>query len=603
MQNFFTKTKTYIATHKKTSIFIAIVILIVAYFIYTKATATTGETTYTLGTVQTGTIVSSITGSGQVSAGRTLDLKPQASANVTYVPVVAGQTVTQGQLIAELDDTTAQKAVRDAQASLESAQISLEKEQEPATSLTLLQAQDAVTQANSDLTQSYQDGFNDVSSTFLDLPGIITGVDGALHNTDVNTSTNNQQNIDFYQNAASQYENAATDGKAAGYASDAQAKYQAALAAYNKTFADYKATDRTADTATLQGLIDETYQTSELVADAVKSTNNLIQYYQDTINAQSQTPAAKSTTYLSSIAGYTGKINADVSTLLDAKTTITNDISNIPEKQASLEQVTTGADPLDLQSAQLAVTRAQNSLQDAKDTLADYSVTAPFSGTLASVDVNVGDPASSDTAVATLITSDQVVDIPLNEVDVSKVQLGDKATLTFDAIDDLTLTGKVASIDTVGTVTQGVVNYTVTIAFDSTDPRVKPGMSTTASIITEVHSDVLTVPSSAVKTNAAGSYVLAFPAGTTTADQTSIISETAPEQIPVTVGISDDTNTEIDSGLTADQQIVTKSVVATVAKTATTAASATSLLGGGATGRTTGAARGGASAFGAARGG
>ena len=598
MQTIFTKTKEYVTTHKKTSI--GIVIVLIAYFIYTQATSTAGQTTYTLGTAQTGTIVSSITGTGQVSAGRTLDLKPQASGNVTYVPVAAGQKVSQGQLIVELDSTTAQKAVRDAQANLESAQLSLQKLQEPATSLTLLQAQDAVTQANADLTQSYQDGFNQVSSTFLDLPGIITGINGALHNTDVNTSTNAQQNIAFYQNSAAQNETFATSGKAASYASDAETKYQTALNAYNQTFADFKVTDRSASTATIQNLIDETYQTSQLIADAVKSANTLIQYYQDQVTAANNTPAAKSTTYLTNLAGYTGKINADVSALLASKTTITNDIANVPIKQASLQETTSGADPLDLQSSQLSVTRAQNALQDAKDTLANYSVTAPFSGTLATVDVKVGDPASTGTAVATLITTDQVVDIPLNEVDVSKVQLGDKATLTFDAIDGLTLTGKVASIDTVGTVTQGVVNYTVSIAFDSTDPRVKPGMSTTASIITEVHADVLTVPSSAVKSNNGGSYVLAFPTGVVPSGTTSYVSATAPQQIPVTVGISDDLNTEIDSGLTANQQIVTRSVIATT-KT-TPAASATSLLGGttgrpsGATGTRTGGAGAAASA-------
>ena len=227
------------------------------------------------------------------------------------------------------------------------------------------------------------------------------------------------------------------------------------------------------------------------------------------------------------------------------------------------------------------MTNAQNSLQDAKDNLSNDYVYAPFAGTVADVDVHVGDPASSGTTVVTLIADNQVVVIPLNEVDVSKVSIGDKATMTFDAVDGLTLTGKVTAMDTVGTVTQGVVNYNVTISFDSTDPRVLPGMSSTASIITEVHPDVLTVPSSAVKTSANGSYVLAFvPALTDTTPatgETGVASATTPQEIPVTTGISDDTNTEIDSGLTNGQQIVTRTVVATAIKATT--ASAPSLLG------------------------
>ena len=421
----------------------------------------------------------------------------------------------------------------------------------------------------------------------------------------MNSTTNNQQNISFYQNASAQYETGSNVGKAANYAADAEAKYQAALAAYDKNFADYKSTDRTADTATIQNLIDETYQTSELIADAVKSSNTLIQYYQDMMTAAGNTPAAKSTTYLTDLAGYTGKVDADVSTLLGDKTSITNDTAAIPEDQANLDKLNSGTDPLDIQSSQLSVTNAQNALQDAKDTLANYSVTAPFSGTLADVDVNVGDPASSATTVATLITTDENLVIPLNEVDVSKVKIGDKATITFDAISGLTLTGKVAAIDTVGTVSSGVVNYSVTISFDAINPQVLPGMTATASIITQVNSDVLTVPASAVKSSAGGSYVLAFPNGTVPTGQTSFVSTTAPEEIPVTVGATDGTNTEIDSGLTEGQEIVTKSVTSTTAAAKTTTASAASLLGGGAAGRTTGAARtgGGAAAFGAARGG
>lgn len=591
MQNIFTKTGTSIKTHKKTSIFIAIVILVVAYFIYKKATSTTGETTYTLGAVQTGTIVSSISGSGQVSAGRTLNLTPQASGQITYLPVVAGQTVSEGQLIATIDDTTAQEAVRNAESSLQSAQLSLEKLQEPTSTSTLLQAQNSVTQATTALAQSYQDGFNDISSTFLDLPSIITGVDSALHNDDVNTSANGQQNISFYQDAASRGETAANDGKAASLAADAESKYQAAKTAYNKTFTDYKNTDRTADPATIQNLLNETYTTAEAIADAVKSANNLIQYYQDTVTQASGTPAPKSNTYLTNLGGYSGKVNGDVATLLSAKNTITNDASSLPEDQANLASITAGVDPLDIQSQQLSITNAENSLQEAKDTLANYSIVAPFSGTLASVPLHVGDQASSGTTVATLITTDDVLIIPLNEIDVSSVKVGDKATVTFDAISGLTMTGKVAQIDSVGTVSQGVVNYNVTIAFDTSNSQVLPGMTATASIITQVHPDVLTVPAGAVKTSGGGSYVLTIPNAT----GTSIISSTiVPEQVPVTVGLSDDANTEIDSGLTEGETIVTKTTVATAAKPTATAASATSLLGGG--GRTAGAGAGRATA-------
>ena len=391
----------------------------------------------------------------------------------------------------------------------------------------------------------------------------MTGLDGILHNSDVNTTTNQQRNIDFYGDASGALEGSANFGKAAQYKSNAESAYLKAKASYDKTSTDYKNANRNSDPSTVKALLDETYNTSVSISDAIKSANSLIQYYQDVATAQNKTPIPKSNSQLNTLSGYTGVINGDVTSLANSKSTISNDELSVPEQTASLAKVQSGADALDIQSAQLTVTQRQNALQDAKDNLENYYIRAPFSGTLSAVNVKVGDPANSATAVASLIANDQVATVTINEVDAAKIKIGDRVTLTFDAIDGLTLTGKVATIDTVGTVTQGVVNYTSTISFDSSDPRVKPGMSVSAAIITATKQDVLTVPNSAVKTSASGSYVLVFdPAltGTPTTGTIGLPSATAPKQVTVEIGLADDTNTEIISGLTEGQQIVTRTV-------------------------------------------
>ena len=593
----FLNIRTYIVNHKKISILIAIIILIAGYYTYKNLTNTNGDTTYMMGTAQKDTVVASITESGQVETNHQLEIKPKVSANVIYVAKASGNFVNQGDLIAKLDTTDAEKSVRDAQASLTSAQISLQKIQEPADQLTLLQAQNAVTQANSDLTKAYDDGFNNVSSAFIDLPTIISGIDGILHNSDVNTNTNGQRNIDFYADDAAQLESSLNSGKAVTYKTEAENAYVAAKTAYTQNFNDYKNTNRSSDTATISNLINETYKTTTLTADAVKSARNLIQYYQDLVTAQSgHTPLPKSTVQLTTLSGYTNTVNGDVSNLANTKSTITTNTTSIPEKQASLAKIQSGSDPLDIQSTQLSVTQKENALQDAKDTLNDYYIRAPFSGTLSTVAVKAGDPANSGTTIATLIANDQVATVTINEVDAAKIKLGNKVTLTFDAIDGLTLTGKVATIDTVGTVSSGVVNYTATISFDSTDPRVKPGMSVSASIITATALDVLTVPSSAVKSSANGSYVLVFP-DQTSSSTSQIVSATPPTQQVVETGLSDDTNTEIISGLTEGQEVVIKTIAASAVKTTSATPSLLGTTGGtrtggGNNGASTGALRG-----------
>jgi RND family efflux transporter MFP subunit len=203
--------------------------------------------------------------------------------------------------------------------------------------------------------------------------------------------------------------------------------------------------------------------------------------------------------------------------------------------------------------------------------LADYSVRAPFDGTMASVPIQKGDNTSSGTILGTIITTQQVATISLNEIDIAKIQLGQKVTLTFDAVPDLTITGKVAQIDSLGTVSQGVVNYNVKISFDTNDTRIKPGMSVNAAIITNVAQDVLTVPNSAIKTGGGVSYVQMFDTilPVPIAGVQGSPSTIPPRNQTVEVGISNGTSTEIISGLKEGDKIVTKTTITSTATTTT----------------------------------
>ena len=216
----------------------------------------------------------------------------------------------------------------------------------------------------------------------------------------------------------------------------------------------------------------------------------------------------------------------------------------------------------------LSVKQKENALQDAKDNLSDYYVYAPFSGTLSNVALKKTDQASSGTAIATLITDKQIAELSLNEVDIAKISVGQKATLTFDAVPDLTIAGKVAEIDSVGTVSSGVVNYKVKISFGTNDARVKPGMSVNATIITNVKQNILTVLNSAVKTQNNASYVETFNVElpTATAGIQGSISLIPPTKTTVEIGIANDTNTEIISGLKEGDIVVTKIITGTTTK-------------------------------------
>ena len=119
--------------------------------------------------------------------------------------------------------------------------------------------------------------------------------------------------------------------------------------------------------------------------------------------------------------------------------------------------------------------------------------------------------------------------------------------MTFDAIDDLSLTGKIESVGLEGTESSGVVTYPAVAIFDSIDSRLKSQMSVTAIITTEVKQDVLYIPNSAVKSNDSQSYVL-------------LMKDGIPSQQTVEIGIANDSYTEITSGLSENDTVVTQTI-------------------------------------------
>ena len=129
---------------------------------------------------------------------------------------------------------------------------------------------------------------------------------------------------------------------------------------------------------------------------------------------------------------------------------------------------------------QLTLAKAQ--LDAAKDTLANYVITAPFSGLVADVNVKVGEQVGTDTrAISIADFSTWIVETTdITELEVVKLSEGQKVTLTPDALPDLALTGEITQISNAFTLQGGDIIYTVTVRVDQTDPRLRWGMTVEA---------------------------------------------------------------------------------------------------------------------------
>ena len=603
-------------THHKI-IFSLLTILVIGslgYYFYQRAQAAKATDQYLTATVSQGSLVAAVSASGQVAVSDQVDIKPKASAAITSLPVTAGQEIKTGQVIARLDSSDAVKAVKDAKTALETAQLNLDKLMQSADALSVSQAQNTVTQAQdtlaklqlsqpqdyqaaldaqtkaaSTLAKDYETVYNDISSTFVDLPGVITTADSVLHGTQISTAevavSSGSLNADALDNSFQYYDDRLPFES---FATKAKSDYQAARTKYDANFTDYKNSSRYSDQPTVEDLLNTTVETAKTLAQAMKSEGNMLSYWVDYRNQHNQKVFSSVTTLQTSLNSGSSQASSHLSTLLNDQQTLKNDkdavtkadqdIANLKtnqpldlaaaqrslqEKKDSLAKLQEPADALDIRSDQLTIQQRQDDLAAAQQDLAYYTVTAPFDGIIAAVNVKKGDTASSGTALVSLVTKQKIAEVTFNEIDAAKISVGQPATITFDALSGLSLTGQVASIDVLGTVSQGVVTYNVKILFDTQDDRVKPGMSLTAKIITGVRQDVLVVPSSAIKTQNSASYVqVATPPVGQPVTAADVRNQT------VQIGLTNDSEAEVTSGLKAGDQVVTQVISAVSATTA-----------------------------------
>jgi macrolide-specific efflux system membrane fusion protein len=231
-----------------------------------------------------------------------------------------------------------------------------------------------------------------------------------------------------------------------------------------------------------------------------------------------------------------------------------------------------------LAQANMSLNNAAINLQ-----LSSPTITAPYTGTISNINLvsgmviaNTSSTNSSGTSTVSsqrvaVITNDAtpIVNVTLGETDVPNVQVGQKATVTFDSITNETFTGTVATVDRIGTIASNVTSYGVNIKLDTGSNQILPNMAATADIITATATDALYVPSTALITQSGTNYAKTLVNG-------------SEVDVPVEVGISSDTDTVITSGLTAGETVITGTVTAATSATGSTGTSvfSSSLRGG-----------------------
>ncbi len=175
-------------------------------------------------------------------------------------------------------------------------------------------------------------------------------------------------------------------------------------------------------------------------------------------------------------------------------------------------------------------------------------VTAPASGIITNLNLTPGQTIESNSGSQSLGTITlnpgqlQAV-VNVSEIDVTGISIGQQATLTLDAFPGKTFTGRVAAINPNGLVSSGVTSYPTTITLDTTNSHIYHNMAVSANIITKIDSGVITVPSEAVQTINGQSYIRE-------------LKNNQVIQVQIVAWDSNDTETEITSGIKEGTSVI-----------------------------------------------
>ena len=147
--------------------------------------------------------------------------------------------------------------------------------------------------------------------------------------------------------------------------------------------------------------------------------------------------------------------------------------------QSQLDLLVAGATAGQTAAAEATIAQAQAALEVTRVALDRCEVRAPFAGTVGAVSVRTGELIAPGQPLVTLgdLATLRVETTDLDEVDVARVALGQRASVTFDAIPERVFAGQVVRISPMAEPGAGGVNYTVVVTLDESDPAIRWGMT------------------------------------------------------------------------------------------------------------------------------
>ena len=205
--------------------------------------------------------------------------------------------------------------------------------------------------------------------------------------------------------------------------------------------------------------------------------------------------------------------------------------------------------------ARATVAQSQAAVDRTEEELTNATIRSPLNGVVLSRDIEVGSPVSSilnlgSSATLVMVLGDisQVyVKGKVDEADIGLVRLGQPARIKVETFKDRQFEGRVTQIAPMGVEKDNVVNFEVRVSIDNASGELRANMTSNAEIVLEEHKGTLIVPERAVIYDASHR---AF------AERVQPDSKTGRERVPITIGVSNGTRTQVVKGLAAGDRII-----------------------------------------------
>jgi HlyD family secretion protein len=205
--------------------------------------------------------------------------------------------------------------------------------------------------------------------------------------------------------------------------------------------------------------------------------------------------------------------------------------------------------------SQAVVAEDQANLKQLEEQLSYTDIVSPIDGIVLSRDVEIGDAVSSILVLgssATLVmtlgdTSEVYVKGKVDESDIGKVYLGQRARIKVESFKDKTFEGKVTKISPMGVEKDNVTTFEVRVSIQNPGGELKAEMTANAEIILDEHKNVLQIPEGAILYDKDKKASVDIPDPK---------AKDGMKKIAINIGISNGAKTEVLSGLKEGQEVV-----------------------------------------------